>query len=488
MRRLLLLVALSPCAALAWDYELTAWRGETVSALLPDYVSTGEPLADIDLKVGVAHEVRYVEGFPGETHYRSFADRVVWGESDEPGPLVVSVAVAETARSGTYRSGDIVIKVLDRVLPPPDKRKYHLDLWQHPWSVARYHKVKPFSTEHYAAMRPLWKMLADAGARMLTVTLLDRPWNHQCYDAYGTMIRHIRRADGSWRFDYSVFDEYVRFGRECGLAPGIACYSMCPWEYVLSWEDESGKPCSVKAVPGSEPYAEYWGDFLVDFQRHLEEKGWLQDAYIAIDERSPDDVRAIAGLLREKAPGLKISLAANQSPSFFKGIKLHHCCFDLRNLTDELLSEADERRRKNLLTTYYVCCGPATPNTFCMSRLEEAFWLGAYPAMCGLDGFLRWAWNSWPKDPMRDASSYGHRWWKAGDTFLVYPDGSPSLRFLELCNGIQAAEKIRILRESEALKEGIRSLSAIYDRHLAMSNACDFAEIRQRTMDFVNHQ
>ena len=67
----------------------------------------------------------------------------------------------------------------------------------------------PFSAAHYRAMEPLWKMLAAAGQKTLTVTLVDRPWNHQCYDAYGTMIGRRKGADGKWSFDYSVFDRYV---------------------------------------------------------------------------------------------------------------------------------------------------------------------------------------------------------------------------------------------------------------------------------------
>jgi hypothetical protein len=64
--------------------------------------------------------------------------------------------------------------------------------------------------------------------------------------------------------------------------------------------------------------------------------------------------------------------------------------------------------------------------------------------MAGLDGFLRWAWNSWPRDPVHDIS-FGD--WAGGDTFLVYPDGSPSLRFLELRNGIvNSGETDRLMK------------------------------------------
>jgi hypothetical protein len=100
-----------------------------------------------------------------------------------------------------------------------------------------------------------------------------------------------------------------------------------------------------------------------------------------------------------------------------------------------------------MTTTYYVCCGPRYPNTFMSSGPGEAFWLGAYPSMCGLDGFLRWAWNSWPQDPVQDATYWG---WLAGDTYFVYPFNRSSVRFERLIDGIEVAEMVRQLR-----KEGV---------------------------------
>lgn len=117
------------------------------------------------------------------------------------------------------------------------------------------------------------------------------------------------------------------------------------------------------------------------------------------------------------------------------------------------------------------------------SAAGEAFWLGAYPAMAGLDGFLRWAWNSWPQNPNGDAS-YGN--WNAGDTFLCYPGGEPSWRFLELRNGIVAAEKIRILKEKGLLADEIERVAQMYDPTEAVENKSKFSLIRRETLDVVN--
>ena len=79
----------------------------------------------------------------------------------------------------------------------------------------------------------------------------------------------------------------------------------------------------------------------------------------------------------------------------------------------------------------------------------EAFVCGFYPAACGLDGLLRWAYNSWVKDPCVDSR---FRTWRAGDCYLVYPDG-PSIAFQRLIEGIQDNEKIRILRDGLTPKQ-----------------------------------
>lgn len=66
-----------------------------------------------------------------------------------------------------------------------------------------------------------------------------------------------------------------------------------------------------------------------------------------------------------------------------------------------------------------------------------------FAAACGYDGMLRWSYNSWPADPVRDSRFTA---WPAGDTYLVYPDARSSIRFERLREGIQDYEKIRILR------------------------------------------
>ena len=452
------------CAS-ARTFDVVAWRGETVAARVPDFAELG-PAPDgsgVAFRTGVLKLIKYAPK-PHSLQRVEAYDLVEWGSSD-CGPRVVEVSVAADAKPGVYACGMMNVCVVDRVLPPPKEWKYYLDLWQHPWATARIAGAKPFSKKHYEAMKPVYELLATAGQKTITVPIVDLPWDHQCADAYHSMIDDE---------DYKLFDEYVSFCLDCGIGPDISCYSLCPWTL--------GKTIDENELE------RLWGEKLERFVAHVKAKGWFSNTIMAMDERAPEDVAKVVAFVQRHAPGMRISMAGNRKPSDFKGISIDVYSQVLRTkcLTPEFFSEAADRAKNGFVTTYYVCCSPRKPNTFLESGPGEAFWCGAAPAFLGLDGFLRWAWNSWPQDPYSDAS-YGN--WLAGDTFLCYPKGEPSWRFLELRNGIAAAEKVRILRETGALDmAAFKKLVKGYDVKAANDGTCDYVAQRKATLDFVNQR
>lgn len=103
-----------------------------------------------------------------------------------------------------------------------------------------------------------------------------------------------------------------------------------------------------------------------------------------------------------------------------------------------------KRKSEGKVTTFYTSCEEPYPNTFTFCPPTECAWFGWYAAKAELDGYLRWAYNSWVIEPLLDSRFYT---WAAGDTYLVYPGARTSLRFEHLIEGIQAYEKIKILKE-----------------------------------------
>lgn len=396
----------------------------------------------------------------------AFGFRPVWLTVNVPKATPPGIYRGELTVTGAGRNTlrfPLELSVLKPVLPSPRDWNLYLDLWQHPWAVARYHGVEPFSPLHYQLLKPIYQELAQAGQRVLTTTITELPWNHQNFDGYGTMIEHIRQADGSWKADYSLFDEYVAFGKRCGIGPQIHCYTMATWGNRIFYRDgPTGDRVAVTLVPGTPEHEKFWGAFLTDFKKHLKSKGWFDDCYIALDERSREELQASVNCLKKYAPGMKIAMAGNHAPSTFKGIEIDTYSQSIGHVDDAFLKEAQARKKEGKITTFYVCCGPHRPNTFTSSPAAEQVWLGYYLAASKLDGFLRWAFVNWPRNPLF-SSNYARWSYAPGDTFFLYPGPRMSTRWELLRDGFEESEKILWLRKNGANMKAIDEILATYD-------------------------
>lgn len=375
-------------------------------------------------------------------------------------PVWLNVWVPADARSGKYKGTLMVsgknfeamklpfeIEVVNRTLPEPQKWAFHLDLWQNPYAVARYYQVPLWSKEHFDAMRPIMKMLANAGQRAITASIMHKPWAGQTEDHYDSMIFRMKKLDGTWVYDYTVFDKWVEFMmNEVGIKDLISCYTMIPWALSFDYFDQATNRVQfIKAAPGDEAYAEYWGTFLKDFSRHLREKGWFEKTAISMDERPMEAMREAIKVIKAADPEFKITLAGNYHEEIQED--LYYLSIPYGNQFPEEVKA--ERERKGQISTVYTCCTEAFPNTFTFSEPAEAAWTVLHAVAGGYDGYLRWAVNSWPMDPLRDSR---FRTWAAGDTYSIYPGPRSSIRFERLVEGLQDCEKIHILREELAAK------------------------------------
>ena len=368
----------------------------------------------------------------------------------------VSCQVPTDAAAGTYsgtlsiKAGKrtvaklpLSIKVVNRTLPEPEEWQFHLDLWQNPFAEARYYNTPLWSDAHLAAMRPSMEMLAAAGQKVITASIMHKPWNGQTEDHFDSMVTWVKKLDGSWEFGFDVFDRWIEFMMSCGISEQINCFSMIPWALSFPYYDVATNRMQVlRAAPGDAAYEEMWVAMLKAFSQHLREKGWFSITTIAMDERPMHAMQKAMAVIRKADPEFKVSLAGNWHPEI--EADLYDYCIALDQA--ELLPKEVFARRKaeGKKTTVYTCCSTHKPNTFTFSVPAEGAWYGFYVAGTEYDGYLRWAYNSWVKDPLHDTR---FRSWPAGDTYMVYPYGRSSVRFEKLVEGVQAYEKARILRE-----------------------------------------
>ena len=371
-------------------------------------------------------------------------------------PMWVSVKVPrENIIKGMYR-GTVTVKedgkvlaelpltvtVKNHVLPAPKDWAFHLDLWQNPYAVSRYYNVEPFSKEHFDLMRPIMKRYADAGGKVITASIMHKPWNGQTFDPFESMVTWMKKADGSWWFDYTVFDKWVEFMMSLGIKKEIGCFSMVPWRLSFQYFDQASNQFKYfTGKPGEPEYEEFWTRMLKSFALHLKEKEWFEITHIAMDERSMKDMLATIAVIKKADKDFKISLAGSHHKELLEPLN-DYCVTMAETFSPE---EIAVRRAKGMTTTDYTCCAEARPNTFTFSPPAEAEYLGWFAAKAGVDGYLRWALNSWVEKPLHDSRFTN---WAAGDTYILYPDARTSIRFERLIEGIQAYEKIRILRNA----------------------------------------
>ena len=436
-------VSITPLRAADGTRELTARP-----AMIRYTKAHGKAVADI---IGTETVCDHPAGIP----------RGIWVQADIPqdcpagcytGTLTVqAVGCAPISR-------ELVIEVTEDVLPQPREWKMHVDFWQHPEAVARWHDVPAWSPEHLALMKPLMQRLADAGQKVITCALIDEAWNAQTYDWFPAQIRWIKGRDGQMRYDFSAFDTWVRFMmEEVGITEEIFCYTMVPWSMRVRYLDESSGTYEELPLKHDDPsYEAIWGHFLTAFRAHLEERGWLHKTSIALDERPDALVKATKRVLATYAPELRIVSSVDHPSEESKDIYLvSPVLMHADSLTPQLV---EQRRAKGQKSIFYTCLNPKKPNSFTMSPPDESEWLGLFAAARHLDGYSRWAYNSWNRNPFETTDFVN---WPSGDCFMVYPGNLSSVRFERLRDGFEDYEKIRILRERAAATDSLAAQVAL---------------------------
>lgn len=271
----------------------------------------------------------------------------------------------------------------------------------------------------------------------------------------------------------------------CGITRGIRCYSMITWDLSFIYYDEAtGKNASITLTPGTKEYDQYWMGMIREFTAHLKEKGWFEITAIAVDERPVESMQAIIALLKEVDPGWKIALAGDSYHPEIEPDIYDYCLASYLDFGDSVL---EKRKAQGKPTTFYTACVEEYPTGYTFSPPAENAWLGWYASAKGLTGYLFWAYNTWVANPLLDS-----RWkrYPAGTLFQFYPGPRTSIRFEKIIEGVQAYEKIRILREqfekegkNEKMKELDDVLQTFELKKLDSIPAADMVEKAKAVLD-----
>lgn len=368
------------------------------------------------------------------------------------------------------------LKVQDAELPDATEfvDGFDIELWQYPYSSAEYYDVKPFSEEHLKIMESIMLKYKEIGGHAITTSIVEDAWNAQTYSKnevhYPSMVKWTKNEDGSFEYDYTDFDKWVTFNKELGIGDKIVLYSIAPWHNSFTyWEGD--KLVYELFKVGDARYTEVWKGFLQDLVNHLTDKGWFEESYMGIDERGfnktafdiVDSVKNIHG------ESLK---TAGAMDGFVDKHDLALRVTDL-NVGDtaaakhpvEFAKLLEEREALGLRTTLYSCT-EHQPGNFSLSAPVESYWSIINAGKSETVGFLRWAYDAWVEDPLRDTT---HNAFEPGDTFLIYPDekgvknptSKSSVRLEIMAAGVRDVNKLLIMEKEVASLQS--DIDELYD-------------------------
>ncbi len=403
--------------------------------------------------------------------------------SGMPVYLLLEIPVSSYAYAGEYhgqlilssetkkQAYPITLDVLDLILPGNTRS---LDLWQYSYPSYRYYdRLKGdeyLSDKHLEVLRKELELYHNAGGESITVPVIEEPWGHQIYDDTPSLIKWIYTYEGQLTFDYTWFDRWVDLCLDVGIDERIDAFTILPFDRTVRSRTEGGIDYAEYLVPGSDEWTGVWQVFLRDFMSHMKEKGLFDITYIFMDERSYEDMSAAVALIEsvtdENGQSFKIAGAINHFPLYdlYDHMQYLTLSIALRDMDDSAVRALVERRAQLGLETTLYNCSVTYPSSYAVSDPAETLWDMYYLGSAGFDGFLRWALNAYPPNPLYTLDNPD---FEAGDVLLIYPDemnssepeAKASLRLKLIEQGFRDLTKYDVLKDYDpGMEEVFRSL------------------------------
>jgi hypothetical protein len=490
--------------------EFKAWKNETL--LLP-FVIKADTLNAINFQLSIAAKnvkTEFVQLHPvegdsaagncgeavanGNFEKKMFPDRAEFLTNDSLTVIsttsygLVKLTLPEKLKSGKYplkltfrQDGqyqvlNALIHVIDRKLPVFSSLNYHMDFWQFPLSVSTYYGFKPYSKEHWEKLEVMFQQLKDINQSVVTTSVFYDLYNTSVKPIDHMMIQVCKKKDGSFSYNYSVFEKYVEMAESKGISKEIAVHNLFPWNLTYFYfNEESGEVETFTSEPGTAAYKEFWTPFLVDFAAYLREKNWMSKTVFWIDERDFSLTENLIQFVKGIDQDFKFGYSGTFSPT------LSALVFDY-SLSSNIILEPEQlaaRKEKGFKTTIYTSCYEVQPNMLMASNYIDTYFLVMLSKAHGYDGMLRWAFNLWSPKIMKSALFSDL---PSGDSHFVYPDGQVSLRYLLLVDAMEEVLKA----EQKANQAETQQLMTAYTRYFLRNIETERKSMVRAMKDYLN--
>lgn len=288
---------------------------------------------------------------PVEAKISADAPKAFWGmpysvlaKPPVPGanqPVWVSVNVPATAKPGIYTGQvrvqatglepvdvPISIQVATWQMPDDDHLVSMNNLYHSHESSAFYYQVPLWSDQHFEHMGKVLELSKGLGNRLCMIHLIKEAYhlgNHE------SMIRWIRRADGGYDHDFTIFDRYLDlYAKKIGKPAVVLLSVFHPYvdakdtngiarsATVSLLNKETGQIENLR-VPdyGTPAGAAFWKPVLDAVFQRLQKRGWLDAVVLGTSSdngpKTPDPVT----MFKEIWPDCRLMFSGHPNVTFY---------------------------------------------------------------------------------------------------------------------------------------------------------------------------
>jgi hypothetical protein len=397
------------------------------------------------------------------------------------GGVFVSVAVPRDAAPGDY-AGTVTVSfegmepaevpvrlsVADWTLPDPPAYGAYAGIYQSPETLSMHYKVPMWSEKHWDLIEQSFRLLGHVGNDFVHVPIINRS---QTGNDAG-WVCWVRKKDGSFGYDFTVFDRYMALVKTYLKQPDFIClhvwrspiYNPTPTmskpHFVTELDPKSGKktPLRVPAYGTKESLA-FWKPVmlaikkrlarldleksiclgvlienrlpskLTEFHDILPEAGWVKGCHVPTTANHPVRMKGGSSIvLQEHAYPTRIRDPRKSLPAIWErgrvGARFYRGNAERRDLQDyRILCE------RNM---YYGSNG--------FGRVGLDFW-----PVRKARGRRRFVYQRWPESSSAQRGVYVFRLAWPG------PNGAePTLRLEAIREGLQETEAAILIGEAQA--------------------------------------
>lgn len=260
-------------------------------------------------------------------------------------PVWVTVETLPDTLPGSYRGElrieadglapttvPILLEVFDWTMPELADRRVRTLGWMSPEQLAKYYDVELWSDRHFELMGQSMARMAKLGSRQIHINVVRRAPAQGNDD---TMVKWIQQPDGSYEYDFTVFDRYCDLAEKIIGKPfpvrlniwrgpfGSEDANEFPQPKVLVVDTATGAVSELEPPRqmGSEAMRDFWKPVLSEMRARLEKRGWLDVTGLGWMQYAGTPTPEMTSMVKSIWPKGRWAVVVHGRQYFHRGVK-----------------------------------------------------------------------------------------------------------------------------------------------------------------------